>query len=770
MNLNKGKSKLFNTIFVYFIVSIVSAFLFLLLTNTYYLNVSLDRTEEEYEHRLEYLSSTLNAMFEELHYSTAMFALTDSVKEVLTNKLSYKSSDVTVIVDTASAVSKFYRTKQFIHSIFIVSAEDDLVIGNLGTGTIQEYLGIVSNYTDYPTDYWRSITYTGRRYTILPPTETSNIVRNTHTEVIPVIQHLADDLIFTDPLVINIERSYITGLLEETKHSVNSIVYLYNNDQDILAVTENLPTTNLSDEELIGYAQQALDSGNHLTRIDGKRYLLVAHRSPLDGNTLCALTPYSDLWSESMALLRIPVLIFIIGITLVTVLSFLLSRRIYSPIHNVALSLRENYLSEKNITIDNDLDFLTQNVQLILSDMLKLKEELSLAIPYVCERYLLSLFDNNDMLHEEEVTDFLAQHGVSFPNKNFIVVHSTLNFDEDFFNIHSKTEYNAICQGSLLIANEYFSTIKDRYIFSVSANQVCVILNLAENFDKSEIGSSILKYHDSLDINDRMLTIHSGVGQLYEGLNGLKQSYNEALQASGQLTYITSSMIRTYSATDQHTSSSTYVIEEENKMINYLLQGNKDMVLNQFQSIIDKNIANNINTHSLKDLYLQLYNTAIRVINRRHLNIYDIMGESYINISSNIDKLKVDELDNYLIEVFGRTIEATSKTNDTNDIANIRQYLDAHFTEELYLDSLADKFGKSSNYVSKYIKKNLGVSFQSYISTLRIQKAKELLSNSSKSIVAIAEEVGFNSRHPFIRKFKILEGITPSEYRKLNRG
>ena len=70
-------------------------------------------------------------------------------------------------------------------------------------------------------------------------------------------------------------------------------------------------------------------------------------------------------------------------------------------------------------------------------------------------------------------------------------------------------------------------------------------------------------------------------------------------------------------------SSPHYTIAEENHLINYLLQGNSPKVLESFNKIIDNNTKYNLSENSLKELYLQFYNTAIRVINRKNLNIYD---------------------------------------------------------------------------------------------------------------------------------------------------
>ncbi|QUI22766.1 helix-turn-helix domain-containing protein [Vallitalea pronyensis] len=762
------KNSLFYTIFFYFITAIFGAFIFLLFTNTYYLNILQEKTKEQYAHELKNLSETLNTIVEEIHYTTAMFNTTEDLREILTTRWSFKNDDLTVLTNSMHALSTFKRTKSFIHSIIVISEEDDLVLTNFGTGRIEEFFHVLMDYDKYDTDYWLNVEGIRERYRLLPPSIVTNNVTKVKTKVIPIMQFSADNRIYTDPVIVNLEASYFESLLNETKLSDNSILFHFTQDF-ILSITDAEPHLPLSEDALIQLAQDNQEKARDIIHINGKRYLIVTYNSPMFHHTVCAITPYSDLWRESWSILILALIIFSIGLVLLTFLSFKLSSKIYAPIHSVTLRLKEQFSSDSDTTIKNDLDFLNHSFQSILSEIVKLKADLNLAIPYVCERYLVSLFEDSEILNEEEVVDFLAQYDFNFPNKNFMVIYSVLNFNKSFYELHTKAEFNAICQGSLLIANESFSALEHRYIFSPAANQICVILNLPHELDKKKITESIFKYHDALDIANNLLIVHSGVGLMYSNLNGLKKSYKEALEASSQITYLTKSMIRTYNPTDNTNNFSRYTIEEENHLINYLLQGDEAMVMQQYDMILDRNLKENISCHALKELYLRLYNTTLRVINRRNHNIYDIMGEDYINISSQLGELHIDKLYTYVKNVYLRTILIHNKECAAKDIKNLKAYLDAHYTEDIYLDAIAEYYGKSANYMSKYIKKTLGVSYQDYISSLRIEKAKDYLKSTNISINDISKKIGFNTRYPFIRKFKILEGITPSEYRQLHK-
>ncbi|MHA6530559.1 response regulator [Paenibacillus sp. BAC0078] len=87
------------------------------------------------------------------------------------------------------------------------------------------------------------------------------------------------------------------------------------------------------------------------------------------------------------------------------------------------------------------------------------------------------------------------------------------------------------------------------------------------------------------------------------------------------------------------------------------------------------------------------------------------------------------------------------------------------YDENLKLDTLADVFTYSSAYLGKLFKNSTGLSFNSYLDKVRMEKAKELLDQGCK-IHEAASEVGFSDVDYFREKFKKLEGISPSDYRR----
>lgn len=94
-------------------------------------------------------------------------------------------------------------------------------------------------------------------------------------------------------------------------------------------------------------------------------------------------------------------------------------------------------------------------------------------------------------------------------------------------------------------------------------------------------------------------------------------------------------------------------------------------------------------------------------------------------------------------------------------------YIQAHYTEKITLQMLAQEFHLSEKYVSVYFKKHFSISFMQYVGHLRMTKAKQLLLSTELSITEVALSCGFLSVNLFIRNFKELYQVTPLQYRKI---
>ena len=78
----------------------------------------------------------------------------------------------------------------------------------------------------------------------------------------------------------------------------------------------------------------------------------------------------------------------------------------------------------------------------------------------------------------------------------------------------------------------------------------------------------------------------------------------------------------------------------------------------------------------------------------------------------------------------------------------------------------ADSCGLSYNHFSASFKRSVGLSFNDYVTILRVNEAEKMLLSSDKSITEIAMSCGFSSSSHFISRFKQYKQITPGQFRK----
>lgn len=94
-------------------------------------------------------------------------------------------------------------------------------------------------------------------------------------------------------------------------------------------------------------------------------------------------------------------------------------------------------------------------------------------------------------------------------------------------------------------------------------------------------------------------------------------------------------------------------------------------------------------------------------------------------------------------------------------------YIQRHFSEQITLKDVADKFYINSAYLGRCVQKATGVSYKQYLNHLRIEEAKRLICQTDKKVYEIAEEVGFSESKYFVSKFTAEVGRTPLEYRRI---
>ena len=103
----------------------------------------------------------------------------------------------------------------------------------------------------------------------------------------------------------------------------------------------------------------------------------------------------------------------------------------------------------------------------------------------------------------------------------------------------------------------------------------------------------------------------------------------------------------------------------------------------------------------------------------------------------------------------------------TDKMRHVLDYVERHYMEDISVVSLAEKMGLTPNYFSTVFHERMGQTFSSYVTSVRVDHAKQILCTRPEILVReVAVMVGYYSPRHFSSVFKKITGYFPSDYRE----
>lgn len=107
----------------------------------------------------------------------------------------------------------------------------------------------------------------------------------------------------------------------------------------------------------------------------------------------------------------------------------------------------------------------------------------------------------------------------------------------------------------------------------------------------------------------------------------------------------------------------------------------------------------------------------------------------------------------------------SQKPKDKVDVEQIKAYIDLNYYEDLSISFFTEKYFISKEHLIRLFKQKYGCGLYEYILKVRMERAKELLSDPAVKIQTVCEKVGYNDTNYFSKAFKKYVGVSPQEYR-----
>ena len=290
-------------------------------------------------------------------------------------------------------------------------------------------------------------------------------------------------------------------------------------------------------------------------------------------------------------------------------------------------------------------------------------------------------------------------------------------------------------------------------------------------------GSGKMDYEERIEMIDvcrelarklRKLTDISfriGIGSVRR-LDESMDSYEEALKA---LVNSTGSVAHVDDLPIQCRYEEEYPIDLENEIFTAVRDGERE----KCQRLAGQYFDWMIETYGEKDMSvkLKIIEFVLWVEHIAYLNgglTYHFQErENYLPLVMEAERNS--SLKNWFVEKFGEACSnmRTKKEEHANQlVVRAEEYIRENYHRDLSLDEVSRQLDLSPYYFSKLFKEETGSNFVEYVTSLRINRAKEMLRQEECSMKEICAEVGYSDPNYFSRIFKKNTGLTPTEYRE----
>lgn len=210
-----------------------------------------------------------------------------------------------------------------------------------------------------------------------------------------------------------------------------------------------------------------------------------------------------------------------------------------------------------------------------------------------------------------------------------------------------------------------------------------------------------------------------------------------------------------------------YPEQLENAMIRELRSGNKGKLEDYGNRFIREVADSNANPEVIRGYAIRMIANVFHVARdlKEHLNKEDTVKAFTEMIILSDTRAEV----RYQLEKFIRSLSDDQRGEiftENSLVMNAIFYIRTHYQEDISLSDVARMCRVTPEYLSKIFFKETGINFSPFLQNFRISAAKRMLLKEDCKVYEVAEAVGFHDQKYFVKVFKKLCGITPSEYRK----
>ena len=568
-------------------------------------------------------------------------------------------------------------------------------------------------------------------------------------------------------IIINIDQNHIIN----TASDISGISFepsTFVMDSKGLIVSHSEPLmfmNNISDQNyVVNILKDKALSGSQITNIDSEKNLVTYVKSDKFGWSFVSVKQYNKLISNindlQKTILFVSMLIIIVGI----VVSFMLTSVIYNPIKSL--------LDKAGIANTSNVD----EYKYLMDAFLKSRES--------TERLNTSMRKTTALIKENYIHNMLKGNYSKNDLPHVILgsISSQLTSNHYCLFIFHIDEFKSYRlskdENELSLVRFIVSNISQELLLRHFKNEACspeddevvVLALVGDNNLHNDVFLTLIEIQDSIRKHFNF-TVSIYAGEAIDSINDITKSY-KTLKEYGKyrLFFGNESIIDKEKYTTQAAKTAFYPYGIEKKFINAINLCDKKLIHKSVVSFIS--FISEVNYNEAVNYTNQLIASIIKKCSG-FIDSQDNSIKRYLDIELITKAEKMEDISNLLTELSNEIVKLISAKNNNinmqrymNIIEEVKKQLEDNYSDpNLSLDLVAEGVELSSGYLGKLFKSITSVSFNDYLNNIRLEKAKELLSNTNEPSSRICERVGIYNITYFSTLFKKTYGITPSVFR-----
>lgn len=148
---------------------------------------------------------------------------------------------------------------------------------------------------------------------------------------------------------------------------------------------------------------------------------------------------------------------------------------------------------------------------------------------------------------------------------------------------------------------------------------------------------------------------------------------------------------------------------------------------------------------------------------RQFTNLLEIVKSDFVGAEYVLSGSVIFLIGHILTHLKRKELKITSQADEI--IMTAKSLLESRFSEKVVLEEIAGQMNISYVWFRTYFKKHTGFSPYDYLLNIRINHARLLLKNTSRTVKEISQASGFESQQQFSKTFKKKTGLTPLAFR-----